>query len=438
MYDPALFVDMEAMLAEEIDLRPYFEALLRNWKWIVAAAVLAALAGFGVATLIPPTYEAKALVVFTQPSQLVQFDPRFEALPNVTQPLKAYPELATSDEVLQQLLQQIAPPIKDVTALQDLQAIVRAEAGADPSLMYLSVRHGDPGEAARVVNVWAPLFVTRANEIYGSQSSEQVLFFENQLAEASKALETAEQALIDFQSRNRTAIIDNQLLSLQETQASYLADQQAIAFLVQDIQGLRAQLVGQPDNSAVNFADQLTALFLQIRAFNAETLVPLQLQVSTADSLTNQSRSEQIAFLDNLISTMEAKSVEIDDRLRELEPQILVLQRQKQEAETESTRLIRDHDVAQETYISLAHKVEEERITSQDVSSGVRLASQAIVPAKPVSPPPLLFGLLGGAFGIMVSIFLAFAAEWRGAESVQREESKSLANVREYYAGTEG
>jgi hypothetical protein len=41
------FTSVEEVLEEEIDLRPYVEALLRNWKWIIGAGILAALIALG-------------------------------------------------------------------------------------------------------------------------------------------------------------------------------------------------------------------------------------------------------------------------------------------------------------------------------------------------------------------------------------------------------
>ncbi|NCF68576.1 MAG: lipopolysaccharide biosynthesis protein, partial [Chloroflexi bacterium] len=54
-------------MEEEIDLRPYVEALLRNWKWIIGAGILAALIALGFSFLMPSTYEATALVAVSEP-----------------------------------------------------------------------------------------------------------------------------------------------------------------------------------------------------------------------------------------------------------------------------------------------------------------------------------------------------------------------------------
>ena len=70
---------MEASsLEEEIDLRPYIEALIKGWKWIVGAGLIVAIAAFGMSSLLPSTYEATSLVAITETRQNIQFDPRIQ------------------------------------------------------------------------------------------------------------------------------------------------------------------------------------------------------------------------------------------------------------------------------------------------------------------------------------------------------------------------
>jgi hypothetical protein len=134
--------------------------------------------------------------------------------------------------------------------------------------------------------------------------------------------------------------------------------------------------------------------------------------VNSAESLSNKSIGETMALLDDMAGALEAKSAEIGQRLEELQPQILSLQRQLQEIYTESDRLTRQRDLAKETYTALARKVEETRIAVQGAQSTARLGSRAAVPEKPASPRKLLNTAVAGALGLMLSVFGAFGVEW--------------------------
>lgn len=414
------------MYEEEIDLRAYVLVLLKYWKWIIGATVIAAVVALVVSFLLPPTYEATALVAVTKPRYVMQFDPRIETLNNIQPAYKAYPELASGDEVLQELLTRLNPRPKEIETLRDLKGLVKAKSGTDPSLVFLTVRFQDPEEAARIVNLWAEIFVRRANEIYGTEGQSQLQFYQQQVQRAEAELRAAEEALVAFQARNQESVLEDQLGSHRQMHADYLADQRQIAYIIQDIRGLREQLSRQPSEQTVSLADQLTALFLEIKAFNAHASAPIQLQVDSAATLSEKSPAEQIDFLDDLVRVLEEKSAEIDVRLAALEPEILSLQKQLQEIYTEKDRLARARDVAQETYMTLARKVEEARIAAEDTAGEVRIASRAAVPEKPASPRKLLNTAVAGVLGLMLSVFGAFVTGWwqQGAEEQEEQGSR--------------
>ena len=83
------------VMEEEIDLRAYVLVLLKYWKWIIGTTGAAAVVALVVSFLLPPTYEATALVAIKAPQYVMQFDPRFEVPSQLPQPAyKAYPDLA--------------------------------------------------------------------------------------------------------------------------------------------------------------------------------------------------------------------------------------------------------------------------------------------------------------------------------------------------------
>jgi uncharacterized protein involved in exopolysaccharide biosynthesis len=405
---------LEEELEEEFDLRPYIEAVTRNWKWVIGAAILAAVIAFTISSLIPPTYEATALVAVTEPRQVVQFDPRIKTTEE-NQPVKAYPELATSDELLSLLLEEAVPIAPEVTNLASLKGLLSAKAGSDPSLINLSVKYADPQAASEITNKWAEMFVIRANEVFGTQGDEQLGFFEDQLLVASQDLQQAEQDLIDFQARDRSMLLDNELIALQQTQADQLAKRRQIALLLQDAESLHEQLTDASDRKDTPSAEQIALVLLQLRTFggvpSADITTPWQLQLNV-DQLSGMDQQDQIAFLSGLQNTLAAQVKQINEHLAELEPQILAAQQVKQEAVAEGTRLNRNLTVAEETYTALAHKVEEGKITSQSTGSGVRLASRSAVPEAPSGRGTLFILAVAMLLGIFLSVLVIIVVTW--------------------------
>lgn len=407
---------------DEIDLRKYVEVLLRHWPWIVGCALVAAIAAFGVTALMDPTYEASAVVLITEPRYQMQFEPRFETVDQWQPAYKAFPELATSDGVLETVVAAYEPSPEagiERWRLKVLKDMVEASSEGDPSLVKLTVSCGSAEDAAALANVWAEKLVERGNEIY-SEGEEDAAFFQRQTSQAQEALDKAEEALISFQARDRASIVSAQLNSYRQTQSDYLADQRTIAYLTQDIEGLREQMAEQPDDQPASLGDDLTTLYLQVKAFNAEASTPIQLQVNSADSLSQKSRSEQLAFLADLVETLTAKSAAIEERLADLEPRILALQEELQTIRTEEERLQRAQTLAQETYMTLSRKLEEARIAAQEENGVLQVGSRAAVPEDPAGPSKRMNTALAGALGLMVGVFGVFAWEWWQKDEGQR------------------
>jgi succinoglycan biosynthesis transport protein ExoP len=423
-------------MEDEIDLRAYIEVLVRHWIWIVGLAVLAVVVAFSVTSFLPPTYEASSVVLVTEPRYQMQFDSRFETEQR-TPAYNAFPTLAESDGILQDVLQAYDPPPGsglDPWSLATLSGIAEATSGGDPSLVLLSIRSGSAHVAADLANIWADVLVERGNAIYGGGTKE-VGFFEEQLAQAGQALDEAESALVAFEARNQGSIIQARLDSLNQAQADYLASQRTVAYIIQDIQGLRAQLAEQSGSQPASLGDSLTALLLQIKAFNVQAssseaapITPIQLQIESGVALSEKTQAEQVTFLDRLAATLEAKSSEIDARLSELEPQILEAQERLQEIETESARLTRARDLASDTYLTLARKLEEARIAAQEENGMLQVGSYAAVPVHPIGPRRLMNTVVAGLLGVTVGVVAAFGIEfWRSGTAQEAEQSTAQA-----------
>ncbi|MCJ7737482.1 MAG: Wzz/FepE/Etk N-terminal domain-containing protein [Anaerolineae bacterium] len=401
---------MEQLAYDAIDLRIYVRVLFRNWLWILTAVMVCAAAAMGTSLVMSPTYEASALIAITDARYLLQFDSRFETTDE--QPsYKVYTDLAVSSDVLQALWSELDQKPAGMEGWQGLKGALEAESGSDNSLLKLTVQLPDPAAVARVANVWAEVLVVRVNDIYGS-SGEDLLFFANQLERAESDLETAETALIGFQSTNKVQILQNQLAAKLADQNQYLEQLRAIDNLTRDIRDLRTQLLDQPAHYRVTFGDRLTVLSLQVRSFNAQTGMPIQLQVTTPDALSDQTLDEQLELLDELISTLTARADDVPDQLSILEPEILDVQRSLELASTEYSRLTRSRDLASDTYTMLARKVEESQIAAADDKGQVVLASYAAVPSSPVGPKKLMNTAIGAVVGGMLSVLGVFAIEW--------------------------
>jgi uncharacterized protein involved in exopolysaccharide biosynthesis len=129
-------------------------------------------------------------------------------------------------------------------------------------------------------------------------------------------------------------------------------------------------------------------------------------------SVSDRTVKEQADALSDLITALEIRLAEIEEQEVTLTAEIPPLQEALQQATTEKERLTREWEVADGTFTTLANKVEEARISAQDETGEVRLASQASEPTRPVSPNKLMnlaaAAFLGVFLGVLAALFIEY------------------------------
>ena len=405
-------------MEDEIDMRIYINMLIRHWRLIAAVTLLAGVVALAVSFVSPARYQATALVLVTRPLYQIQFSPAIQNLPETSaaQQLlsgKAALDLATSDTLLQQLLLKVGDGLSaDERNLDSLRKLLKAKAGSDPSIINLSVTTRDAQQAAHVADIWASLYVRQVNDVYG-QSADQLKFFEGQLAQAKNDLDAADQALIEFQKRNDSAILQAQLSAKQSALGNYLAMNESLIVLQHNVKNLQDQLARRPADSPSSLGDDLAQLMLQVSAFSAQSSsLPIQLQMPNSGRLSDRTVGQQAAYLADLAKTIETKQAEAKKQAEALPVEIKALQGQIQETNTEAARLTRQRDLAQNVYTTLAQKVKETGISAQDTSGRVRVASGAVAPERPMSKKLLTNTALGLVLGLMAIVLVVFAMEY--------------------------
>ncbi len=88
----------------------------------------------------------------------------------------------------------------------------------------------------------------------------------------------------------------------------------------------------------------------------------------------------------NLQAVLEVQAEQTKTALAEIEPQILSVQKERQEATAAESLMRRDVEVAIDTHTALARTVEEKRITTQDTSTGRKFGESFFCASLPHWP----------------------------------------------------
>ena len=399
-------------MEENVDLRPYLAALGR-YLWLIGGAVVLAIVISIAVYMSSDDYEAIALLTVPEPTEQLQFDERMTTTLRSTQNLTVYPELAKSSDLLNRVLLR-ATELSDgrIASLAQVRAMTTLTTSADHRMVRLVVTDQDPEVAAALANYWAEEFIITIETLFGRGGVE---YFDRQLQQADQELRAANEALVTFQTSNRQGIVDNELLALTDRQRALLADESRYRRVLSDIQTLRRQLENNTTD-VVTLSDQLAALTVQLRAYETAMTTPVapqfQLNIGADAQLTTTQRAELLPQLDALRVSVEHALTDNQTQLQGLATPIFALQTEKQQLYNEGTRLFSAQEVAQDTYLIIARKIDEERVAGGETLA--RLAGHAVVPENPTRPNLLaLVSLLSLAALIPSIAFVLLLTWWR-------------------------
>ena len=400
-------------MEETVDLRPYLAALGR-YLWLIGGAVVLAIVIAVAIYLTSNDYEAIALLTVPEPTEQLQFDARITTTMRSMQNLTVYPELAKSSDLLNRVLAH-AIELTDgrIATLAQVRDMTTLTTSADNRLVRLVVTDEDPEVAAALANIWAEEFVITIETLFGRGG---VAYFDDQLRQASEELRAADDALVAFQTTNRQGIVDNELLALTDRQRALLADESRYRRVLADIQLLRRQLENNTTD-VVTLSDQLSALTVQLRAYETTQATPVapqfQINIGADAQLSTTLRAELLQQLEALRVSVEAALTDNQTQLESLAAPIFALQTEKQQLFNQGERLLSAQEVAQETHVIVARKIDEERVAAGETLA--RVAGHAVVPDKPARPNVLaLVSLLSLAALIPSILLVLFLTWWRG------------------------
>ena len=416
----------------EIDLKKIIRALLQRWKWIGAIAFLAGVLGFVFSYLQPRVYEASAVITLTRPSEMANFDPRYQTVNPLTINNKIAMDIAMGDEVVKILYDAWKSPEKDKVAIDTFKNYLEAKGGSDPNIVILAVRLKDAQEAARLAKLWATELVKRVNLTFGGRDEIQVKFFEKQLADSQQIVAAAAQALQNFEARNERAELQNKLDSLLNQQNEWLRRIRVIEAIQADGRLFLEQLRSLPGESRLSSQEQTNLFLLQMRIYGDtlagissasqyQLVVPAaQYQLVVPNLTSEMTVAEYQKNLSAWLDSLETQKSDVKANLDEILPQIEDLQGQIQGLDNQRKKLDLDYNLATETLTTLSRKYDETRIAVQDSNGFASIASYPVAPKKPVSRHTLRNSGLAFVLGAFVAVFGVLVWDWWTSEEDEK------------------
>ncbi len=460
---------------DEIDLREYILVLVKYWRWIVGVSILAAIVAFGVSSFLPKNYEASADVLILKSKTEISLEPKFQTVTNEQLDTKGYQatlaDLAKSTDlaavVLEQAKNLINPENQSI-----LKLLEKIEVSNSGDVISIVVTDNDPEIAAQLANIWVSNYVDYVNNLLGEGKTSLLVEVEKQEQGVTDDYQSAQLAWEKFlgdnqmttlqleidakkaqlkKLRNQQSDIENNPLFLQnlelKTQQQLLSNKydelKRLDAWMSDALTMRDQ-VGQGGTSAGTTL-AFVLLRSQVLANSAQSDIQLQLNLadiadmsfSVADVTAlisviekRQTRIQNdIVDLSNALSsepqavTLNSTPIEADASIIALNNELLSLSAELEKQQAQERELKQARDLAWENYTTIQRKMAEVKLDSQITDSQVRVASQAIIPEKAVSPRRMMNTAIAGVLGLMLAVFGVFAIDFWQKGGLELDET---------------
>jgi capsular polysaccharide biosynthesis protein len=444
----------------EIDLGKYIEILFRQWRLIIGAVLVCALAAAVVMIRTPVSYQARVLIPTTKIASSVTFGSTIETLSEGQLPvtlvdrkarLQSYVALVSNPLIAERVYEELKGDFGDkLPAPESLIRMVNAAVLTGSDAIEIKVSNGDPALSTAVANAWGRHYVDYVNNLYASGTYQDTLLnVQRQANDAHANYLDAQQAYIAFLSAS----------SIDEF--SHLRDDlRRVERLLVDAQGLQEQVVAGGDGAAASNALAVSLLKTQVFASNLNININTDKGQSQVSPPTLQfqanpiavSSQDLIADLNSLVTTLENRrqaiwewtdslvlqddSQTISASVEATSPQTTAsmnspvrLQAAGEEKIRQLTSLVEyeegrkkdlalTRDVAWDAYQNLAKKEAELVVASQTGGQEVVLGSTAVVVRNGSSlvRDVGLAALVGLVLGVFLAFFIEFWWGYKGRE----------------------
>lgn len=417
-----------------IDLSRYVRVVLRRWPVVLAIALIGALAGFLISRALPPLYEVEATLLATTPKLDAAFDSR----------LRSSLELGLSREMNRTLFNLLHNPeleARVVVAMGDalpreqrapgvlIGRIEAVQVGGDTSYFQIRFRHRDPALAQQVLNTWANEYVALVNELYGFPVAVEE-DIRASLATAQARLSEAEEKLETFQRETGMGLVDNIQYPASLSRQSGLTEARNLFGLYEryGAQGEALEAKNLTLGSYLVARDVLRVLIGQAEVLQGRSdargrdLFLELLNVNEVITARGRLDAAVLAMQDisAVLEALRAEAMALDELIAALQADVHTLQTELAEKYRQLAALVRERQLAEESYIIFALKEKEMETRTEVQDSWLQLVSPAFLPQEPVAPQVPLNTAMGGVLGGLLGVLAALLLGWRSENRLAR------------------
>jgi len=272
-------VHQEANIYEdEIDLREYIQVVIKRRKLIIGIFLIAVITAAMVSLLLPKVYQASATIMLMPSTVRVAVSPSRHLLDPETTKIGGYVEqkltisipthkaLLKSNAVLERVMNKLKLEggLNEDLTLEGLSRKLEVEDTKETNILQLAVKDKDPSLAKDIVNLWANEYAQYSLAMITGEVKGSGKFVEDQFKLVKGNLVKAEQAVKNFDVKERLSLMEIGLIEDVNQLESHYAKVYTLGFELDEKKSLLQKI--NNDISA------MTRDGIWLGAFNVEEL----------------------------------------------------------------------------------------------------------------------------------------------------------------------
>ncbi len=411
---------------------------------IVLFTVFSILAALILNISITPVYEATSSLRIKQVKGLENSLLKQQSQVNpmeLQQLITTYMEILRSRFVVTNTFAKVYGELPESLSYEDMLELIKIKPIKESYIIKV-IAHAEEGMTAKLLaDTLVENFFNKVMSMNQDEQSGFSMFIKERLDEAKKDLQHAEEALRRYKQTHKIISSDEETKSVVE---HLNAINKIVAKNQIDLAAAQAKLVSiknqlsMEEQNFVKDSPKLKRYKEKIAQFQAKLVRVLQ-QYSDSDpkvlNLRKQIETETKKLNSEIQTIIKEKAnnytpviQELLQKKLQLESEINAILAEKEEVskiskgkeedvaklpllEQELTKLIRDVDVAQEIYITLAKRNEEARINQAMTINDVQIIDKAVAAKAPIKPNKRLNMIISIFLGLFISIGLVLLIE---------------------------
>lgn len=397
-------------MEQEIDLRPYLQAVVRQWRLIVGVTALAALAAALITISLPRQASARGDVLLIARSPQLTLDARFvdrdaTMVTNSINQRQALVDLASSSELEARVAAQLGIAEYEPGAL-----LGRISVASRSDLLQIEATGDTPADARQLAEAWARSYEIFVNEVYSNSASTRNAL-SAPLDSAQQRYDQAQSDLSAFyasgdlvRARQSVArvqgLLDGGTAAQIQLYTEHLTRTQELSLILEDARSVEAQY---ERGGVADLGARISALVVRARLAGSDRL-PLYLNLNSADAIADDGavaaslaefvrvleaeRDRRVAQAEALASNLAAGNgaavgLSPDVRAR-YEADLAAAQSALALAEGQEKRLLLQRDVALRSIEVLQAKSDERQVDEVIPDVSVRFVGAAAQPPRSI------------------------------------------------------